>query len=207
MALALIDMHRQKCASRQKTSSTGGAVFVSSPQPLSASRKNAFVYDERASANTVYNYFRDYDPQTGRYLQSDPIGLLGGLNPYAYVESGPLSFSDPDGRGKITGQKSIGGDDPLVSGITKSSTKAEIDAAIRRVEEELKRNPNLSKERKNFLRAWMKVAKRGFTRIACPPFLEDLAQALAREQCLLGDRVSCETFRLLGGDIIDPNEM
>jgi RHS repeat-associated protein len=41
-----------------------------------------------------YNYFRDYDPTTGRYIQSDPIGIYGGLNTYGYGSANPLSYSD-----------------------------------------------------------------------------------------------------------------
>jgi RHS repeat-associated protein len=43
---------------------------------------------------THYNYFRDYEPQTGRYMESDPIGLEGGVNIYAYVGSSVLKITD-----------------------------------------------------------------------------------------------------------------
>jgi RHS repeat-associated protein len=49
------------------------------------------------SSQPVYNYFRDYDPATGRYVQSDPIGLAGGLNPYLYANGNPLRWIDPLG--------------------------------------------------------------------------------------------------------------
>ncbi|MCC8803431.1 type IV secretion protein Rhs [Xanthomonas euvesicatoria pv. euvesicatoria] len=50
-----------------------------------------------AASGLNQNYFRDYEAATGRYVQSDPIGLSGGITTYSYTEGSPLSKSDPFG--------------------------------------------------------------------------------------------------------------
>ncbi|MCH9683100.1 MAG: hypothetical protein K0V04_16825 [Deltaproteobacteria bacterium] len=51
---------------------------------------------EDEESGLLYNQCRYYDPELGRYLSPDPIGLVGGLNDYSYVPS-PMEWVDPDG--------------------------------------------------------------------------------------------------------------
>ncbi|WP_216840588.1 RHS repeat-associated core domain-containing protein [Dyella sp. S184] len=54
-----------------------------------------------AETGTNYNMYRTYEPATGRYLQSDPIGLMGGISTYAYVSARPLDHSDMFGTQEV----------------------------------------------------------------------------------------------------------
>jgi RHS repeat-associated protein len=56
-----------------------------------------------AETGLHYNYFRDYDPRTGRYVESDPVGLESGLNVYAYVSDNPLKYIDQHGLTQWSG--------------------------------------------------------------------------------------------------------
>ncbi|MCB2184537.1 MAG: hypothetical protein KQH63_21145, partial [Desulfobulbaceae bacterium] len=51
-----------------------------------------------AETGLHYNWQRYYDPQTGRYLTPDPIGLNGGINLYSYATQNPINYIDADGK-------------------------------------------------------------------------------------------------------------
>ncbi|WP_422463744.1 RHS repeat-associated core domain-containing protein, partial [Endozoicomonas sp. ALB115] len=56
-----------------------------------------------SESGLYYNRFRDYAPGNGRYVQSDPIGLLGGLNGFSYVTASPNTQVDPYGLTGVIG--------------------------------------------------------------------------------------------------------
>ena len=85
----------------------GRCVFVSSSvQTESRSLRGGCIgvlpgqyYDQETGL--YYNYFRYYDPSTGRYITADPIGLVAGPNLYAYVSNNPLVYIDPYGLNQM----------------------------------------------------------------------------------------------------------
>ncbi len=80
-----------------------------------------------AETGLHYNYHRYYDPRTGRYLRSDPIGLTGGINLYAYVLNDPINAVDSYGlvRWRAVGKgtvKTIFGAAAVVGGASAAAT-------------------------------------------------------------------------------------
>lgn len=67
-----------------------------------------------AATGLYYNYHRDYDPALGRYDQTDPVGLKGGIDPYAYVGDNPIVRADLTGLWQVT----IGAGDGIAGLIT-----------------------------------------------------------------------------------------
>ncbi|MEP7246850.1 MAG: RHS repeat-associated core domain-containing protein, partial [Gammaproteobacteria bacterium] len=78
--------------------------FGSSPPNENPSGLGTFNFNLRfpgqyfdSETSLSYNYFRDYDSVVGRYLESDPTGLQGGLNTYGYALQNPVASTDPLG--------------------------------------------------------------------------------------------------------------
>lgn len=79
-----------------------GEAFGNSPPNQDPDQDGiGFVFDMRlpgqrydANSGLSYNYFRNYDAAVGRYAESDPIGLFGGISSYGYVSARPLIGSD-----------------------------------------------------------------------------------------------------------------
>jgi RHS repeat-associated protein len=76
-----------------------GKVNITTEQVTNNLRFPGQYFD--AETELHYNYFRDYDPRIGRYVESDPIGLDGGLNTYGYTQNNPINFSDPQGLKRV----------------------------------------------------------------------------------------------------------
>lgn len=104
---AVYYIHNDHIGTPQRlTDQSGITVWQADYQPFGQASVNISAVDNPlrfpgqyydAITGLHHNHFRDYDPVTGRYLQPDPIGLAGGLNPYSYVANNPLARSDPNG--------------------------------------------------------------------------------------------------------------
>ena len=66
--------------------------------PSPSSNANVAQTATTAEDDECFNMARDYSPETGKYIESDPIGLDGGINTYLYANGAPTNYTDPTGE-------------------------------------------------------------------------------------------------------------
>ena len=93
-------------APQKMTDATGAVVWDAPAEPFGKAYPLVQLVQNNlrlpGQYNNVYtglhqNWKRDYDPLTGRYIESDPVGLSAGLNVYGYVQGDPINYVDPTG--------------------------------------------------------------------------------------------------------------
>jgi RHS repeat-associated protein len=111
-------------APQQLTDTTGAIVWQGRAEAFGKTRidtastvTNSFRFPgqyEDQETGTFQNFFRDYDPNIGRYVESDPIGLDGGYNTYVYGLDNPLNNVDPMGLNIVVEVPTPWGPFPIV---------------------------------------------------------------------------------------------
>jgi len=130
----------------QKLTSTGGTVAWSATYAAFGQTKvdpaSTIVNDLRFPGQQFdqetglhYNWNRYYDQKLGRYVTSDPIGLSGGLNVYAYADENPVNLIDVEGLN--TPGKPPQGIGEIVSGIYDFSCRQLLELFLRKMDEQI----------------------------------------------------------------------
>jgi RHS repeat-associated protein len=129
--------------------------------PITIENPFTFIGREFDKESGLFFYrARYYDSGSGRFLNEDPIGFVGGdINLYRYVGNDPVNFIDPDGLVKQKGKQNIKGDDPIIREALKKPKKE----AIKDIQKAID-SGDLSKERKKVVKGFLKNLKRNVSR-------------------------------------------
>lgn len=167
-------------------------------------------------AGMAYNVNRYYDATVGRYLESDPLGMVDSPSTYAYVSSSPLMSVDPEGLSNsgqwkpVPGTNSqvrmdpphVPGQQPHVHVQTKGFPEVAINADGTASHGSDLTKMSRAKKLLNFLRS-NGFAVKCLSGLQDVFFIRDIVSGVSAEQCEQGDIAACQTYQFLQGE--DPS--